>query len=100
MERGLTQQHLESLPTPHLALTVDTVATRTSLRESRLHRASEGPAEQREGSRGGDVDVSDADESESEAQDTSRRSSTSTGTGAERIGKAEEVVLSPTARNA
>ncbi|PIL32081.1 hypothetical protein GSI_06786 [Ganoderma sinense ZZ0214-1] len=40
MEHGLTQ-HLESLPTPNLALTVDTIAT--SLRESRVHGRLEVP---------------------------------------------------------
>ena len=88
MERGLTVQHLESLPTPHLTLTVDTVAA--SLRESRVHRTSEIPAEQLEGLRGGDV--SDLDESELE--DASRRTSE------ERIRKAERVAYSPTAQNA
>ena len=38
MERGLTQ-HLESLPTPCIARTINTMAT--SLHESRLHRRSE-----------------------------------------------------------
>ena len=40
MERGLTQ-HLESLPTPHIALTVD--AMETSLRESHVHARLEVP---------------------------------------------------------
>ena len=61
MERGLTQ-HLESLPTPYLALMINTMAV--SLRESRLHWTSDVPVEQLEGLRCGDV--SDLDESELE----------------------------------
>ena len=90
MERGLTQ-NLESVPTPHLALTIDTVAA--SLRESRLHRTSEvlviDNSQRFEALRCGDV--SDLD---SELEDVSRR------TGEERIRKAEGVVYSPTAQNA
>ena len=38
MERGISQ-HLESVPTPHLAITVSAVAT--SVRESQAHGRSE-----------------------------------------------------------
>ena len=87
MEHRLTQ-HLESLPTPYLALTINAVAV--SLRESRLHRTSDVPAEQLEGLRCGDV--SDLDESKLE--DASKRTSE------EQIRRVEGVVYSPTARNA
>ena len=60
MERGLTQ-HLESLPTPCIAHTINPIAT--SLRESRLHRRSEISPQRMECG-----DVSD----ESEPENTSR----------------------------
>ena len=72
------QQNLESLPTPYLALTIDTVAV--SLHKSRLHRTSEVPTKKLEELRcGGDLDVD-----ESEPKDTSFRR-----TSEERIRKAE-----------
>ena len=90
MERRLTQ-NFESIPTPHLALTIDTVAA--SLRESHLHRTSEvlviDDSQQFEVLRCGDVSDLDG----SELEDASRRTSE------ERI-KAEGAIYSPTAQNA